>query len=172
MSDNYEEKEVSSASEAKSPFSLKGIGRRIEEVADMVGGKKKLADISGISVSHLYRLMSGDSDPSATKLFAISENAGVNLTWLITGKGTARGTSSTDAGSIARAQSLDIRALEEVFKLSRAAEDAQEVRLSAVAQARVIRVLYDWAQSNKVLPSPDLVNAVVAAQAGSDKWKP
>lgn len=63
------------------------IGTRISEVADMVGGKKKLANMAGISESQLHRYIADTSQPTIEPIVSIAKVGRVNLLWLATGDG-------------------------------------------------------------------------------------
>uniref|UniRef100_A0A1S7LL11 Putative Transcriptional regulator [similar to part of Mmc1_2302] n=1 Tax=Magnetococcus massalia (strain MO-1) TaxID=451514 RepID=A0A1S7LL11_MAGMO len=65
------------------------LGKRIAEIANFVGGKKKLAKLAGISEAHLYRYISGKSQPTIGPLMEMSKAAGVTLDWLATGRHTS-----------------------------------------------------------------------------------
>ncbi|MEG3640611.1 helix-turn-helix domain-containing protein [Magnetococcus sp. PR-3] len=62
-----------------------GLGLRIAQVAEAVGGKKKLSEIIEISEAHLYRYISGKSQPTVGPLLAIAKAANVSMDWLVTG---------------------------------------------------------------------------------------
>lgn len=66
---------------------LAGLGERISKIADLVGGKKPLANAIGISESQLYRYIAGDSQPTVEPLAAIAKCANVHLDWLVFGEG-------------------------------------------------------------------------------------
>jgi phage repressor protein C with HTH and peptisase S24 domain len=66
-----------------------GFGQRIAQVAKKTGGKRALADNTGISPSQLYRYIAEQSLPTINPLAAIAKEGGVSLDWLITGAGAA-----------------------------------------------------------------------------------
>lgn len=68
---------------------LAGLGGRIAKIADLVGGKKTLAQAIGISESQLYRYISGDSQPTVEPLAAIAKCGSVPLDWLVLGSGSS-----------------------------------------------------------------------------------
>lgn len=65
------------------------IGSRIAEVAERVGGKKRLAQLSGVSESQLYRYIAGQSQPTIEPVVAMARSADISLEWLATGRGAA-----------------------------------------------------------------------------------
>lgn len=69
-----------------------GIGLRISDIAELVGGKKRLAQLSGVSESQLYRYISGKSQPTIEPVVAMARAAGAQLEWLATGHGPMRTT--------------------------------------------------------------------------------
>lgn len=75
-------------SEKRSP-SLYGIelGGRIAKVADLVGGKRVLAEKSNIKESQLYRYLKGANIPSANVLVDIAKTGDIDVSWLATGDG-------------------------------------------------------------------------------------
>ena len=89
--------------------SLTDIGGRIEIACDIAGGKKKLADMAGVSESQLHRYIAGTSQPTISPLVAIALAAGVRLEWLATGRLPAIMADSSEGrrpGSIAELASL------------------------------------------------------------------
>ncbi|MFW5838183.1 MAG: XRE family transcriptional regulator, partial [Desulfovibrionaceae bacterium] len=66
-----------------------GFGPRIAQVAKKAGGKRALAERTGISPSQLYRYIAEQSLPTITPLAAIAQEGGISLDWLITGSGRA-----------------------------------------------------------------------------------
>ena len=65
---------------------LEGLGERITKVAELVGGKKRLAQAIRISESQLYRYIAGDSQPTIEPLAAIAKSGNVDLNWLVLGE--------------------------------------------------------------------------------------
>ena len=66
---------------------MAGFGNRIEELAQDVGGKKKLSEIVGIHETQVYRWISETGLPSASGIVLLSEVCGVRLEWLANGVG-------------------------------------------------------------------------------------
>ncbi|QSX32591.1 helix-turn-helix transcriptional regulator [Shewanella avicenniae] len=73
-------KEQSSVSEGT-------IGSRILEVCELVGGKRKLANMVEISESQLYRYITNASQPTIEPVVEMAKAGGVSLQWLATGEG-------------------------------------------------------------------------------------
>ncbi|MDO6682957.1 MULTISPECIES: S24 family peptidase [unclassified Oceanobacter] len=71
----------------KSMEFLTQLGQRISTMADLVGGKKKLADAAGISESQLYRCIKGASATTVEPLVAMAKAANVSIEWAISGEG-------------------------------------------------------------------------------------
>ena len=67
-----------------------GVGTRINEAAKIAGGKKKLAEMAGLSESQLHRIVSGESQAKVEPLAAIARGLGISLEWLATGEGPMR----------------------------------------------------------------------------------
>ncbi len=74
------------------PILTSGIGTRILEVAESVGGNKELAKMGGISESQYYRIVSEESQARVETITKIAEATGYSLQWLITGAGDKRQT--------------------------------------------------------------------------------
>ncbi|WP_455923444.1 XRE family transcriptional regulator [Pseudomonas putida] len=72
---------VMGASEA----SLAGLGQRIADIAESLGGKRNLARQSGVHETQLYKYIRGGSAPSLAVCMALAQSAGVSLDWLICG---------------------------------------------------------------------------------------
>ncbi|MFA9461439.1 S24 family peptidase [Thiohalorhabdus sp. Cl-TMA] len=65
---------------------LQGLGERITRIAEMTGGKRKLAAAAGIRESQLFRYIRGDNLPSLAAAAALAEAGGVSLEWLAYGR--------------------------------------------------------------------------------------
>lgn len=72
------------------PFLIKDIGTRINEVSAIIGGKKEVAKVAGLSESQLHRIVAGDSQPKLEPIVAIARAANISLEWLATGEGPMR----------------------------------------------------------------------------------
>ncbi|VAW85062.1 hypothetical protein MNBD_GAMMA18-2363 [hydrothermal vent metagenome] len=64
-----------------------GIGDRVLEAVDMVGGKKELSRKANISASQLYRIISEDSQARIETIVSIAQAADIRIEWLATGQG-------------------------------------------------------------------------------------
>ncbi len=79
--------EKSSENEIESTLSLtSGIGARILEAVDIVGGKKELSRKANISASQLYRIISEDNQAKIETIAAIAQAADISIEWLATGQ--------------------------------------------------------------------------------------
>lgn len=67
----------------------RGLGERIVRLANSVGGKKKLAALSQIRESQLYRYINEENTPGLEALVAIADASGVSVDWLATGRESA-----------------------------------------------------------------------------------
>ncbi|AXY41632.1 XRE family transcriptional regulator [Halomonas sp. JS92-SW72] len=72
------------------PNPTDGIGTRIAEVADRLGGRKKAASAAGVSVSTLNRWTTGESVPVFAGVARLCMAAGVSLDWVAYGDDMAR----------------------------------------------------------------------------------
>lgn len=88
---SYDETEQSEQGAALVPFSPEAIGTRIEELAGRVGGKRELANLSGIHETQLYKYIKGTNAPSIAVAVSLASATGESLDWLLMGK---RGTQS------------------------------------------------------------------------------
>jgi phage repressor protein C with HTH and peptisase S24 domain len=73
------------------------LGTRISAVSDLVGGKKNLADLTGISESQLYRCINGSSSMTVERLVAIASASDVSIEWLATGVGSMKKTAHLES---------------------------------------------------------------------------
>lgn len=64
-----------------------GFGGRINEAIAGCPSKKWISDKAGVSLSQLSRYMTEESQPTIEPMARIAEASGVNLEWLITGRG-------------------------------------------------------------------------------------
>lgn len=81
------------------PFHTEDIGTRINEISTIVGGKKKLSKLIGISEAQLHRIVSGESQPRLEPIIAMAKEANVSLSWLATGEGPMQLSGSASAAS-------------------------------------------------------------------------
>ncbi|MBF0153403.1 MAG: helix-turn-helix transcriptional regulator [Magnetococcales bacterium] len=79
-----------------------GIGSRINAISERVGGKRKLAELSGMSESQIYRYANESSLPKLEPLIAMARAARVSIDWLATGMTPQAGSdlSATHDGGI------------------------------------------------------------------------
>lgn len=85
-SGGYTQSELAEQGEASVPFSPVAIGTRIEELAARVGGKRELANLSGIHETQLYKYIKGANAPSIGVAVALANATGASLDWLLQGK--------------------------------------------------------------------------------------
>ena len=70
------------------PFLREGIRTRINELCDEAGGKRALAEKSGVSEPQVHRYVKKDgSQPTAVPLAQLCEPFGVSLHWVVKGEG-------------------------------------------------------------------------------------
>ncbi|MBL1267618.1 MAG: helix-turn-helix transcriptional regulator [Halomonas sp.] len=83
----YEESELKEKTESSVPNPDKGIGTRISEISEMMGGRKKAAKMAGVALSTFHRWLAGDSIPALDSIARLAQGAGVSLDWVATGEG-------------------------------------------------------------------------------------
>lgn len=81
------------------------IGARVAYAIERIGGPKRAAAVTGISTSSLDRYVRGMSDPTASRIARLSEASGVDIRWLVTGKGAP----DSEADSIVAVPRYDVR---------------------------------------------------------------
>jgi len=70
------------------PTESAALGSRIDEVVRSIGSRAEAARIAGLTVRHLTHLIAGrTANPAATMLSRLADAGGVNLEWLVTGRG-------------------------------------------------------------------------------------
>jgi transcriptional regulator with XRE-family HTH domain len=94
--------------------------------------------MANISESHLYRYISGASEPTASRLVALADAAGVSVDWLATGRGTAHGAREE------RIDYADLDILEDVIEKTRRRFQDLGVKLSPDREARAIRLVFEF----------------------------
>lgn len=104
-----------------------GIGERISIVAEVVGGKKTLADMAGISESQLHRYIAGASQPTLAPLIAIADAGGVSFDWLARGRGSAMPMPS-EPGSEIPLSEVDCEVLHSFFRFRRKSNQHTDIR--------------------------------------------
>lgn len=163
------EKEIKGKSGDDFPFELSEMGKRIDEAAEKVGGKSALKGLTGISLSHIYRVTSGQSDLPTQKLNAIANATGYNMQWLATGEGPKLKGELPTAISFKQVEDLDTSALLDACIMVREEEDEEDCRLSGRQLAKVLYLLYTYVTDNDARLSEELVHSVVKAELKSDK---
>jgi phage repressor protein C with HTH and peptisase S24 domain len=83
----YEESELNKNADGSVPNPDKGIGTRISEISEMLGGRKKAAQAAGVALSTFHRWLAGDSIPALDSISRLAQKAGVSLDWVATGEG-------------------------------------------------------------------------------------
>lgn len=83
----YEESEPKEKDSESVPNPNKGIGTRISEISEMMGGRKKAAQSAGVALSTFHRWLAGDSVPALDSIARLAQSAGVSLDWVATGEG-------------------------------------------------------------------------------------
>jgi transcriptional regulator with XRE-family HTH domain len=61
------------------------LGARIEQLADLLGGKKELARLANVSEVQIYRYINGENVPNVNVIVKLARAAGVSIEWLATG---------------------------------------------------------------------------------------
>ncbi len=123
-----------------------GIGRRINEISRLVGGKKRLAQAAGLSESQLHRIVSGESQAKIENVAAMAIHCGVSIDWLATGRtvfsSNERETVKRDDGSLL---SDVLVAVEEYLEV-------QAIRIPAARKAEMVALLYEYALARGGVP--------------------
>lgn len=63
------------------------LGQRLNELAELVGGKKEMARLGGISEVQIYRYINGENIPSIRAISRLARAADVSINWLVNGIG-------------------------------------------------------------------------------------
>lgn len=95
-SGTYDQAESTEPKGSAVPFSPEAIGTRIEELAARVGGKRELANLSGIHETQLYKYIKGANAPSIAVAVALAAAGNESLDWLLLGKKQAADASLGD----------------------------------------------------------------------------
>lgn len=78
------------ASETDLPAKIDpGFVQRVRDICERLGGRKALAERTGVGKSTVDKWAQGNSDPSRANLIAIADAAGVSVQWLATGQDAA-----------------------------------------------------------------------------------
>lgn len=124
---------------------------RLRACARIAGSGNALADKAGIARRTLENYFSGRSEPKGAALASIAKAVGVNGHWLLTGEGQMLleeqvvGLRRMDP-AIGRGTVIapDFDALEEVIANTSAVFKAKGIRLQPEAEAKVIRLIYEY----------------------------
>lgn len=85
-SDSYSRSEPAELKRPSVLIELDSVGTRIEELATRVGGKRELANLSGIHETQLYKYIKGANAPSVAVAAALAQAGNETLDWLLLGK--------------------------------------------------------------------------------------
>ena len=76
---------------AQSAIDWAAVGRRIRELRGFDMNQAEFSRRIGVTQGHLSRLERGEKEPGAAVLFAISQEFGKSVDWLLTGKASVEG---------------------------------------------------------------------------------
>ncbi len=165
---------------------MNGIGTRIEEVAKAVGGKRALANKTGIHETQLYRYISEANLPSASGLVLMAKEGGVSLDWLLTGEGpkltsgpdpanSHQNPSETGGPVAAGADSIDQDLLGDVVYILEDLQQREGEDWGPAAKAELIVAVYDYLYHEETPTEQDrervsrLIQSIVKGVSGGDK---
>jgi transcriptional regulator with XRE-family HTH domain len=139
-----------------SPWESDAFAARLTEIMD----KRKTTAYAvekeaGIANSLIRKYMKGDSIPGADKLVALAKVLGVSISWLATGR--------EEQAPLGQPQ-IDYDQLEEVTTRVLALFQDRKVKVSPKAQARIIRLVYEYVQrQGKDMDQASLDNVIELA---------
>ncbi|MGO3892185.1 MAG: helix-turn-helix domain-containing protein [Paenalcaligenes sp.] len=113
---------------------------RINLAIDRAGGAKKLAEKMGMSTSVLRSWRSGNSDPSRSTLIKMAKASNLSISWLASGEGSPYPNTPPQQAST----QIDLDSLEEVITKTRQLFLSQKLTLRPEAEARIIRLVYEF----------------------------
>lgn len=88
--DESRESELENGIGTAVPILTNGIGTRISEAAQAVGGKRGLAELISLSEAQLHRVIAGTSQAKVEAIAEIAAATGYSIEWLATGGGPRR----------------------------------------------------------------------------------
>lgn len=138
MSEKAKETERLGVNRKDVPILSSGIGTRIKFAAERVGARKSAAKAAGVSEDMLYRYIREQASPSFAAMSGLALAARVRMEWIATGEG--------DPGpepSLGRPD-IDLDALEQVVVKTRRMLLDRNINLKPEAEARVIRLIYEF----------------------------
>lgn len=141
------ESELAMANGTLVPILAPGIGTRIKEAVEAIGTRRAAAAAAGISPDMLYRYMREDSPPSFTAMAGLCRKSGHSLDWMATGEGSPHvgaEPAPPEAPSKLGRPDADLDAMEEVIIKVRAMLREKRPDLSLKAEARIIRLVYEF----------------------------
>lgn len=121
-----------------------GIGDRINEISRRAGGKRRLAEMAGLSESQLHRITSGESQAKIENVAAMAINCGVSIDWLATGRGAAGTQGVAEHAALYQGASALLRdvliAVEKIL-------EEHALPMAPEKKAEMILLLYDFSQA-------------------------
>jgi SAM-dependent methyltransferase/transcriptional regulator with XRE-family HTH domain len=109
---------------------------RLGACVDRVGGKRALAQLSGISEAQLYRYLNGETVVPSDRLVAIADAAKVDSSWLLIGEGTMEKPAADPRPR------LDAGLLQDVVREFESLLLEYEVRYTPDQRAKAIALIY------------------------------
>lgn len=122
------------------PILAEGIGRRISEVADVLGSRISAYTIMGVSSAALQRYIKGDNMPPFDAVARLCLDAGVRMEWLATGEGEKHAHASETAPE---SGSQAVQREQLTMALQLAAEALGDKVLPPAKHAELVSIIYD-----------------------------
>jgi transcriptional regulator with XRE-family HTH domain len=138
------------------------LGERVIEVARRVGNKKALARLVNVSEVQIYRYINGENVPSVSVLVDMSEAAGVDLTWLATGRGSPEGPATGSGDGQADSQiTIDAKFMGRILSRLERHLAEEDRTLDAQTRGEIIAGVYQ--DVIRAMPDPDARLAMAEA---------
>ncbi|MCE8022161.1 helix-turn-helix transcriptional regulator [Halomonas sp. MCCC 1A11036] len=142
---------------------------RLRACARIAGSGNALADKSGVARRTLENYFSGRSEPKGAALASIAKAVGVSGHWLLTGEGQMLLEELADPQyrepAVGSGIAHDFDTLEEVIAKTCALFKAKDIKLRPEAEAKVIRLIYEYYLRHGDAMDEATMNNVIALAA-------
>lgn len=168
MSKELDESDAGEGIGRSRPIRTGGIGHRIRLCADRLGGRRSLANASGLTERQLYRYIREENEPAASVAAHIAQAAGVTVDWLVMGEGSGDGHAAGIEERGGRYEvtqikaELDVDLLESIVRVLSQELDAAGIILPPEKWARAVRLLYQLYEGKEVQPDRGAISDLLS----------
>lgn len=154
--DTYVESDAKNAVSDSRPILAEGIGRRISEVAALLGSRISAYTIMGVSSAALQRYIKGENMPPFDVVARLCIHAGVRMEWLATGDDPMLASeTSSDSGS--QPTRPNMGTLQEAAEVLERALDKADATTDSTGRAELLVAIYELLEQGSAIDAAERV---------------